>query len=84
LLLVAVCEGNVNVLEREFLLRELLEAENIGVLGGILHPRSFFDERSADLYYYDRLGLMDGNSSGRTIRSNLGEFLVCLKALLAE
>jgi hypothetical protein len=67
LLLVAVCEGNVNVLEGEVLLREFLEAENIGVLGGILHPRSFFDERSADLYYYGRLELMDGGSKGRAI-----------------
>jgi len=55
LLLVAVRKGNVNVLEREVLLGELLEPENISVLRGILDPRTFLDKRSPDLCIYSLL-----------------------------
>jgi hypothetical protein len=49
-LLVAVGESDVDVLEREVILRELLQTQNDGVLGRILDPRSFLDERGTNLY----------------------------------
>ena len=49
LLLVAVGESDVHVFEGEVILRELLQTQNDGVLGRVLDPRSFLDERGTDL-----------------------------------
>jgi len=49
LLLVAVGESDVDVLEREVILGEFLQTQNDGVLGRILDPRSFLDETGTDL-----------------------------------
>lgn len=49
LLLVAVSESDVDMLQREFLFRQLLQTQNDSVLGRILDPRAFRNERSTDL-----------------------------------
>lgn len=49
LLLVAMGKCDVDMLKGEVILRQLLEAENNGVLGRILDPRSLLDERSTNL-----------------------------------
>lgn len=49
LLLVAVGECDVDMLEGEVILRQLLEAEDNRVLGRILDPRSLLDKRSTNL-----------------------------------
>lgn len=50
LLLVAVRESDVDVLEGEVILGEFLQTQNDGILGRILDPRSLLDERGTDLY----------------------------------
>lgn len=49
LLLEAVCESDVDVLQREVILWQLLETQNDGILGRILNPGSFLDQRRTDL-----------------------------------
>jgi hypothetical protein len=49
LLLVTMRKGDMNMLKGEVILGELLETQDEGVLGGILHPRAFFDQLSSDL-----------------------------------
>jgi hypothetical protein len=51
LLLVAVGESDVDMLEREVVLGELLQTQNDGILRRILDPRSLLDERGANLYF---------------------------------
>lgn len=49
LLLVAVGESDVDVLEGELLLGELLQTQDDGVLGGIGDPGALSNERSTNL-----------------------------------
>jgi hypothetical protein len=49
LLLVAVGESDVDVLEGEVILGQLLETQDNGVLGRILDPRALLNEGSSDL-----------------------------------
>jgi hypothetical protein len=49
LLLEAVGKSDVDVLQREVILGKLLETQNDSILGGILDPGTFRDERSTDL-----------------------------------
>lgn len=49
LLLEAVCESDVDVLQREVILRQLLETQNDGILRRILNPGALLDQRRADL-----------------------------------
>jgi hypothetical protein len=49
LLLEAVCESDVDVLQGEVILRQLLETQNDGILRGILNPGSLLDQRRTDL-----------------------------------
>lgn len=49
LLLVAVREGDVDMLQREVRLGQLLETQDVGILGSILLPGAFLDERRSDL-----------------------------------
>jgi hypothetical protein len=44
-----VGESDVNVLQREIVLRKLLQTQNDGILGCILNPRALGDERGSDL-----------------------------------
>jgi hypothetical protein len=48
LLLVAMRERNMDMLEREIVLGELLQAQDAGVLGRV-HPGAFFNQRRANL-----------------------------------
>lgn len=53
LLLVAVGKSDVNMLQREIILRKLLQTQDDGILGGVLNPRALGDKRSSDLYPID-------------------------------
>lgn len=53
LLLVAVGKSDVDMLQREIILRKLLQAQNDSILGGVLNPRALGDKRSSDLYSMD-------------------------------
>jgi hypothetical protein len=78
LLLVAVGKGDVNMLQREIILRKLLQAQDDGILGGVLNPRALSDKRSSDLYpiYFVRIvAIVKGRGIERR-RANLGEFLI--------
>ena len=49
LLLVAMRERNMNMFEREIILGQFLQAENVGILRRILRPRTFFNQRCSNL-----------------------------------
>jgi hypothetical protein len=42
-------ESNVNVLQREVLLGQFLQAQNDGILGCVLDPGALGNKRSSDL-----------------------------------
>ena len=58
LLLVAVRKGDVDMLQREVLLGQLLQAQDVGILRGIFHPRTFVDKCRSDLCISSWLGLV--------------------------
>jgi hypothetical protein len=50
LLLEAVGESDVDVLQREVIFGQLLEAKNDGILRRILNPGSLLNQRSSNLW----------------------------------
>ena len=58
LLLVAVRKGDVDMLQREVLLGQFFQTQDVGILRGILHPRTFVDKGRSDLFIASELELV--------------------------